>query len=134
MKLRDLRALRGKRIGWNCPDLTDSDHRPLTPVPSIILTGPAGMKMGLPREISRVIEDPAGWTLTPNEYDLKHNEGLPADWPQKLPAAFAPAGRLLSPEEIAGFALAFVSDEAALVNGSVLELEQYPVIGRNPIK
>lgn len=75
-----------------------------------------------------------GWVLTKNEYELKRREGLPEDWPQRLPLNAAPSGRLLSPEEIAHFALQFVSDEAALVNGAVVDLEQYPMIGRNPRK
>ena len=40
----------------------------------------------------------------------------------------------LSPEEIAHFALQFVSDEGAPVSGAVVDLEQYPMIGRNPRK
>lgn len=75
-----------------------------------------------------------GWVLTPNEYALKQREGLAPDWPEKVPAAFAPSGRLLSPQEIAHFAALFLSDEAALVSGAVVELEQYPMIGRNPVK
>lgn len=75
-----------------------------------------------------------GWVLTPNEYEMKRREGMPEDWPQRLPPSAAPSGRLLSPEEIAHFALLFVSDEGALVNGAVVDLEQYPMIGRNPTK
>ena len=75
-----------------------------------------------------------GWVLTKNEYELKRREGLPDDWPARLPPTAAPSGRLLSPEEIAEFALMFVSDEGALVNGAVVDLEQYPMIGRNPRK
>ena len=75
-----------------------------------------------------------GWTLTPNEYELKKKEGLPDDWPTRVPKAYAPSGRLLTPEEIAWAAVYFLSDEAALINGAVVELEQYPVIGRNPLK
>ena len=75
-----------------------------------------------------------GWVLTPNEYALKQREGLPADWPQQIPKAFAPSGRILKPEEIAHFALMFLCEEAALISGAVVELEQYPMIGRNPIK
>lgn len=75
-----------------------------------------------------------GWVLTPNEYELKQKEGLAPDWPEHIPPAFAPSGRILSPEEIAHFALAFVSDGAGPVSGAVVELEQYPVIGRNPLK
>lgn len=75
-----------------------------------------------------------GWTLTPNEIALKKTEGLPEDWPSRLPRAFAPAGRLLSPEDIAWAAVYFLSDEACLINGAILDLEQYPMIGRNPPK
>ncbi len=82
----------------------------------------------------RVNQLNVGWTLTPNERVLKATEGLPADWPSRIPAAYAPSGRLLTPEEVASAALYFLSDEAALMNGAVLELEQYPMIGRNPIK
>ena len=32
------------------------------------------------------------------------------------------------------FALTFVAPSGALVNGAVVDLEQYPVIGRNPGK
>lgn len=82
----------------------------------------------------RVNQFNVGWTLTPNEYELKVKEGLPDDWPTKIPKSFAPSGRLLSPEDIAWAAVYFLSDEAALINGAILDLEQYPLIGRNPAK
>jgi len=82
----------------------------------------------------RVNQLNVGWTLTANEYELKIKDGLPDDWPTKIPKVFAPSGRLLSPEEIAWAAVYFLSDEAALVNGAILDLEQFPVIGRNPTK
>jgi len=75
-----------------------------------------------------------GWTLTPNEYVLKMSDGLPPDWPSKLPISSAPRGRIHSPEEVAQVAIFFLSDEAALINGSILDVEQYPLIGRNPNK
>jgi hypothetical protein len=40
----------------------------------------------------------------------------------------------MSPEQIANAAIYWVGDESRPVSGSVLELEQYPVIGRNPLK
>ena len=67
-------------------------------------------------------------------YGFDSFEGLPEDWPARLPAAYAPGGRLFSPDEVAWAAVYFLSDEAALVNGAVLDLEQYPMIGRNPPK
>jgi NAD(P)-dependent dehydrogenase (short-subunit alcohol dehydrogenase family) len=82
----------------------------------------------------RVNQLNVGWTLTPNERALKAKDGLPEDWPARLPRAFAPSGRLLSPEDIARAAVYFLSNESALINGTVLDLEQYPVIGRNPPK
>jgi NAD(P)-dependent dehydrogenase (short-subunit alcohol dehydrogenase family) len=82
----------------------------------------------------RVNQINPGWTLTPNERVLKATEGLPEDWPARLPTAYAPGGRLFSADDVAWAALYFLSDEAALVNGAVLDLEQYPMIGRNPIK
>ncbi|MEZ0299580.1 MAG: SDR family NAD(P)-dependent oxidoreductase [Candidatus Methylacidiphilales bacterium] len=82
----------------------------------------------------RVNQLNVGWTLTANEFQLKQTEGLSSDWPSKLPTVFAPSGRLLSPREVAWAAVYFLSDEAALVNGAVVDLEQYPVIGRNPRK
>lgn len=82
----------------------------------------------------RVNQFNVGWTLTPNEYALKQREGLPPDWPSKVPKAFAPSGGILSPDDIAWAAVYFLSDEARLISGAVLDLEQYPLIGRNPIK
>jgi NAD(P)-dependent dehydrogenase (short-subunit alcohol dehydrogenase family) len=75
-----------------------------------------------------------GWTLTPNEYQYKLNDGLPSDWPSHLPFSAAPSGRIHAPEEVAMAAVYFLSDEAALINGAILDVEQYPVIGRNPVK
>jgi NAD(P)-dependent dehydrogenase (short-subunit alcohol dehydrogenase family) len=82
----------------------------------------------------RVNQLNVGWTLTPNEFALKMKEGLPEDWPSRVSRTFAPSGRLLSPEDIAWAGVYFLSDEAALINGAVLDVEQYPVVGRNPVK
>jgi NAD(P)-dependent dehydrogenase (short-subunit alcohol dehydrogenase family) len=82
----------------------------------------------------RVNQLNVGWTLTPNEFALKVKEGLPEDWPSRLPKTYAPSGRILSPEDVAWAAVYFLSDEAALVNGAILDVEQYPMIGRNPVK
>jgi NAD(P)-dependent dehydrogenase (short-subunit alcohol dehydrogenase family) len=75
-----------------------------------------------------------GWVLTPNEYEVKIADGLPPDWPERIPRTKAPAGRLLKPEEIAAAAVYWISDESYPISGSVIDLEQHPVIGRNPPK
>ncbi|MDB6092668.1 MAG: putative Glucose and ribitol dehydrogenase 2 [Verrucomicrobia bacterium] len=78
----------------------------------------------------RVNQFNVGWTLTTNEQALKEKEGLPPDWPSHVSKEFAPSGRILSPEDIAWAAVYFLSDESALINGTVMELEQFPMIGR----
>jgi NAD(P)-dependent dehydrogenase (short-subunit alcohol dehydrogenase family) len=82
----------------------------------------------------RVNQLNVGWTLTANEFALKVKEGLPQDWPSRVPKTYAPSGRILSPEDVAWAAVYFMSDEAALINGAILDVEQYPMIGRNPVK
>ncbi|MGY8687294.1 MAG: short-chain dehydrogenase, partial [Verrucomicrobiales bacterium] len=56
------------------------------------------------------------------------------DWPSHLPKSFAPAGRILTPDEIAAAVILFISDEIGPTTGTVFEMEQYPIIGRNPPK
>ena len=75
-----------------------------------------------------------GWVLTPNEYQQKIADGLPADWPEQIEPQYAPSGKIMSPEKIAAAAVYWLSDESRPISGSVVELEQYPMIGRNPVK
>jgi hypothetical protein len=72
--------------------------------------------------------------LTKNEYRQKITDGFAADWPERIEPIFAPSGKLLAPEMIAGAAVYWLSDESRPISGTVLELEQYPVIGRKPEK
>src|SRR3954463_14356165 len=44
------------------------------------------------RDRVRVNHMNLGWVLSPNEYKLKVSEGLPKDWPDHPPPAFAPSG------------------------------------------
>lgn len=75
-----------------------------------------------------------GWVLTDNEYAKQVSEGMPEDWPERVPAAYAPSGRLIRPETIAAAAVYWLSDESKPITGTVLELEQFSVYGRNPAK
>lgn len=82
----------------------------------------------------RVNQINPGWVLTKNEASRKGEQGLPEDWHRRIPEVYAPGGRLLRPEEIAAAAVYWLSDESGPVSGQVVELEQYPYIGRNPPK
>ena len=75
-----------------------------------------------------------GWVLTAREYAHQIEHGLAKDWPQTVPEQFAPSGRLIMPEEIASAAVYWLGDESRPISGSVVELEQYSIMGRNPNK
>lgn len=82
----------------------------------------------------RVNQVNPGWVLTENEQARKKEQGMPEDWPAHLPENFAPSGRILAPEEIAAAVILFASEEVGPTSGTVFEMEQYPMIGRNPPK
>ena len=82
----------------------------------------------------RVNQINPGWVLTENETQRKRDHGLSDDWYTHLPKVYAPAGRILRPEEIAAAAIYWLADESGPVSGQVVDLEQHPFIGRNPPK
>jgi len=82
----------------------------------------------------RVNQVNPGWVLTENERQRKIEQGMPENWYEQLPDTAAPSGRIFTPEEVAAAVVFFLSGEAGPVSGSVLDLEQYPFIGRNPPK
>lgn len=71
-----------------------------------------------------------GWTLTANEDALLQAEGYPSDWHRHVSPHYAPTGALLSPEQVAGHVVHWLSRESEPVTGAVYEIEQYPVLGR----
>lgn len=82
----------------------------------------------------RVNQINPGWVLTEKEVVRKKEQGYRDEWYKDLPPVFAPGGRLFTPEEIAAAAVYFLSDESGPVSGQVMDIEQYPMIGRNPPK
>ncbi len=82
----------------------------------------------------RVNQINPGWVLTEKEIQRKREQGLSDEWYKQIPNEFAPAGRILFPEEIAAAAVYWLSDECGPISGQVVDLEQYPFIGRNPPK
>ena len=82
----------------------------------------------------RVNQINPGWVLTERERERKKQHGLAEDWYKDLPPVYAPSGRILAPAEIAAASIYWLSDECGPISGQVVELEQYPFIGRNPPK
>ncbi len=82
----------------------------------------------------RVNQINPGWVLTENEAKRKREHGLREDWYADLPKVYAPAGRILWPDEIAACAAWLLADECGPISGQVFDLEQHPFIGRNPPK
>jgi len=75
-----------------------------------------------------------GWVLSEREYAMQVAEGQPPDWPERIPKAFAPSGRIMKPEEIAAASVYWLGDESRPVNGAVVDLEQFCLHGRNAVK
>ena len=82
----------------------------------------------------RVNQINPGWVLTEKEIIRKRDHGMPHDWYKELSNVFAPAGRILLPEELAAASVYWLGDESGPVSGQVVEIEQHPFIGRNPPK
>ena len=82
----------------------------------------------------RVNQINPGWVLTETETQRKRDHGLAADWFTKVPKVYAPAGRIIWPKEIAAAAIYWLADECGPISGQVIDLEQYPFVGRNPPK
>jgi len=82
----------------------------------------------------RVNQINPGWVLTETETARKREHGLSHDWYKDLPNVYAPAGRIIWPEEIAAAVIYWIGDESGPISGQVVDLEQYPFIGRNPPK
>lgn len=81
----------------------------------------------------RVNQLNVGWTHTNKENSTQINEGNGEEWYKNINKAFAPRGTILAPEEIAKHTVFWLSDYSIPVSGSIYEIEQYPIIGRNKI-
>lgn len=82
----------------------------------------------------RVNQLNVGWVLTEKEQERKVGHGLPEDWYKLISPMYAPARRLLEPAEVANSVVFWLSDLLGPVSGQAIELEQHPIIGRNPEK
>jgi len=82
----------------------------------------------------RVNQINPGWVLTETEMKRKKDQGMSEDWYKRIPKVNAPSGRILWPHEIAAAAVYWLAEESGPISGQVVDLEQYPMIGRNPPK
>lgn len=97
-------------------------------------TATRNLANALATEKIRVNQLNPGWITTPNEIALKIREGLPEGWETMVPPAFAPSGKLTTPEEVAQHVIFWISDASAPASGVDYVLEQYSPIGRNSAK
>lgn len=75
-----------------------------------------------------------GWVLTDREDRDQVSKGLAPGWHQRLDRSAIPSGTMTTPEQMAHAAIYWLSDESRPFTGSVVELEQFSIIGRNPEK
>jgi NAD(P)-dependent dehydrogenase (short-subunit alcohol dehydrogenase family) len=82
----------------------------------------------------RVNQINPGWVLTDREYKDKIAQGLKPSWPQDLTRVEIPTGVMTTPEQMGEAAIYWLSDESKPFTGSIVDLEQFSIIGRNPEK
>ena len=75
-----------------------------------------------------------GWVLTEREERDKIASGAKPGWPETLSRTDIPFGAMTTPEQMAEAAIYWLGDESRPFTGSVVELEQFTIIGRNPEK
>lgn len=64
-----------------------------------------------------------GWTDTPGEHSIQSAEGAPEDWLEQAERR-QPFGRLIKPKDCARLATYLVSDDAEMMTGAVIDLDQ----------
>lgn len=82
----------------------------------------------------RVNQINPGWILTDREKQMKIDQGLGDKWWEKLSRTDIPSGKMTTPEQLAEGCLYWISDESIPFTATVLDLEQFTFIGRNPEK
>lgn len=82
----------------------------------------------------RVNQINPGWVLTERERKMKVEEGMPDRWWEKLSPTDIPSGAMTTPEQLAEGCIYWIGDESRPFTATVLDLEQFTFIGRNPEK
>ena len=65
-----------------------------------------------------------GWMATPAEHAVQRSEGQPMNWLETADAG-APFGRILRPRDVATMVTYLLSDEAKMMTGALIDLDQH---------
>lgn len=90
-----------------------------------ILTRSSAQKVA--RDGIRIFAINLGWVNSDGEHALQtgfHN--MPQDWAEAI-GRLMPAGRLITPEDVAGLVAYLVSPSAQMMTGAIIDYEQMPV-------
>ena len=82
----------------------------------------------------RVNQINPGWVLTEREDRDQVKKGLEPGWHQRLEREAIPFGAMTTSAQMGEAAIYWLSDESKPFTGSVVDLEQFSIIGRNPEK
>ena len=82
----------------------------------------------------RVNQINPGWILTDREKQMKIDQGMDQNWWEKMSKSDVPFGKMTTPEQLAAGCIYWISDESIPFTATVLDLEQFTFIGRNPEK
>ena len=82
----------------------------------------------------RVNQINPGWILTDREKQMKIDQGMEQNWWEKMSKSDVPFGKMTTPEQLAAGCIYWISDESIPFTATVLDLEQFTFIGRNPEK
>ena len=92
-----------------------------------LMTFTRNLATHLAQDRIRVNQLNVGWTLPEGEVHVQSvEEERGEEWLEDA-LKTRPFGRLLTPEDVAFAALYFACEESALVTGTIMDLEQYPV-------
>jgi NAD(P)-dependent dehydrogenase (short-subunit alcohol dehydrogenase family) len=84
-----------------------------------------GVANSLKRDGVRVFGINLGWTWTPAEQEVQTRvHGLPEDWAERI-GKKQPFGRLLLPEDPAALVAFLVSQDAWMMTGAIIDLDQF---------
>ena len=75
-----------------------------------------------------------GWVLTEREDRDQVAKGLAPGWHQRLDRTAIPFGVMTTPQQMGEAAIYWLGDESRPFTGTILDLEQFSVIGRNSEK